>query len=398
MQNVTDAPRSALTIDEMNYLLTEAPSVDVDYGARVLNQDLTVDRDISGFIMGGSSVTSDVAASIHRTCNLNMQLDAGLLPGDLVQPYMTLTDNDRGTSASFNLGVYLLTSPQPDLSLSPATSVYTGYDLIQLLNQPIGDTYEIAAGQDPIAAAAAVIGNLVPWAQVEYDYVDPDNPPLTDAVYSWPLDGTTTTLQVVNGLLGLGSFRPVYVNWNGVFQMHPYVNPFFSPVEWIFDLTSSNNTVDEERSSDQDLFGVPNWWRAVMNNLDATPVEGVTMFTFLDENTPITGLDARGYQVNKVMFLDAVDYPNLIAQAVQQIEIDLLPVETFELRVFPLPLLWHRDIVQYIDEALDQLPNSSGDNRFCMVTNWVLPLDGTEDMSVTLQTISTAIDTIAGGL
>jgi hypothetical protein len=396
MQGATDSPRGSLTQQQVQYLLATAPSVKIEGGARVLDNNLSESKDLTGFLLPGSFVTSDWNQTIHRTCNLNFSLGAEVTPGDKVQPFIRITDNDTGIRAEFNLGVYVLTSPSPDLSTDEATGSYTGYDLLQLLNQPISDTYELLSGNDPIAAAAAVIGNVIPWAQTMYTYVTPGVTPITTATYSWPLDGSTTYLQIVNTLLGLAGYLPVYVDWNGLFRLDPYVNPVTTPIEWVFDMTSAHNTVDEEHSSEQDLFGVPNWWRFVMNNLGAAPVEGSTQFTFTDQVSPITGLDSRGYQVNSVNFVDAIDYPSLVTVAARQIERDLFPAETFNIRTFPLPLLWHRDIVQFIDLRLLQLPNTSGSTRSCMVTNWNLPLDG-GDQTVTLQTISPAIDTALNG-
>jgi len=395
MQGATVSPRSSLTLQQVQALLTTAPAVSIEAGAVVLDDNLSESRDLTSLLLPGSFVTSDWNQTIHRTCSLNLALSANVTPGDKVQPYIRITDNDSGVTARFNLGVYVLTSPTPNLDTDEATGTFTGYDLLQLLNQPISDTIEVPAGQDPIAYAAGIIGDVIPWAQSLYSYPN-DIPPVTADTYSWPLDGTTTYLQVINGLLGSAGYLPVYVDWNGLFRMDPYVSPMSQPVEWIFDMTSVNNTVDEEHSSDQDLFGVPNWWRFVMNNLDAAPVEGLTQFTFTDQSSPITGLDARGYQVNSVNFVDAIDFPTLLLVAARTIERDLFPAETFNIRCFPLPLLWHRDIVQFIDLRLNQLPNSTGASRYCMVTNWNLPLDG-DDQTVTLQTISPAIDEALSG-
>jgi hypothetical protein len=395
MQGATEGDRGSLTLQQIQHLLTTSPSVRIEAGAAVLDTNLTEVRDLTSFLLPGSFVTSDWNQTIHRTCSLNFALTADVAPGDKVRPWIRLTDNDTGVTARFNLGLYVLTSPTPDLGTDEPIGTFTGYDLLQLLNQPIADTYELLAGQDPVAAAATLITSVIPWAEVLYSYLN-DVVPTTSVTYSWPLDGTTTYLQIVNGLLGLAGYLPVYADWNGLFRFDYYVSPVAQPVEWVFDMTSPNNTVDEDHTSDQDLFGVPNWWRFVMNNLSAAPVEGTTQFTFTDQTSPITGLDARGYQVNSVQFVDANDYPSLVLIAAQTIERDLFPAETFNLRIFPLPLLWHRDIVQFIDLRLNQLPNSTGASRFCMVTNWNLPLDG-QDQTVTLQTISPAIDEALNG-
>lgn len=381
-----------LSNEQYNFLATAA-AVDVSYGASLFSDASTFDRDITEYLHMGGSVQSDVGATIHRSCTLTFDSAANLGIDPLVMPWMKMSDPNSDFEVTFNLGLYSLTTPQPDYTYSPATLAYTGYDLLQLLNAPIGDTFECTVGVDPVSIAATLINIAVPNAGVQYQ----DSGVLTPQVYSWPLDSSNqfTYLTVVNALLKMAGFAPVWVDWNGIFQLRPYEAPLSQMSEWTFDFTSSTNPPAEGRSGYQDVYDVPNWWRFVMNNLQGAPVEGTSQFTFQDDVSPLTSVTARGRTIRKIAFVDAVDYPSLVNTAVQQIELDLFPTEQFTLNIFPLPALWHRDIVTYLDPHLPD--TGEVQVKMCMVTNWSLTLDGSADEPITLTTLSPVTDTILQG-
>lgn len=386
--------------DAVTEILTTAPVVALAAGCDLLNSDLTVAADLSPWLdVSGSSVSSNVAAAIHRTCNLTFDMSAPLPVEPMVRPYIKLTNTDTGASVRYNLGVYLLASPSPDNTYLPATSSFEGYDLLQVLNQPIGDSISVDQGDDLVAAAAAIIGEAWEPAFVNYTYLDPNNPPLAGQPYTWAIGSdtdSTTYLSVVNTILSAAGFLPVWVDWNGYFQLTPYDNPGTEPPVWAFDYTNSQTNLDEARTSSLDLFDVPNWWRFIQNNLTSAPEEGVTQFTYEDDISS-TGVGARGRLVRKVVYSDAADYPTLVTSAVQQIETDLLPAEQYNLTGFPNPTLWHRDIVTYSDpNTVDQVTeNGKGVTvRTCMVVEWTLSLDAENDETFVLQTVTPVIDDI----
>lgn len=399
MQPILDGPRLGLVASQVLDLLTKSSSVKIESGLEVYDNSLIFQRDISGSLQNGSSITSDATAQIHRSCTLVLDADADFnYLSDFVKPYMTLTDTVSGYSARFNLGIYSLVSPAPDLSLAPGQSTYTGYDLLQVLNQPIGNTYEVAAGQNPVTKAQTLITSIFPAAT----FVSVPTTLTTGTVYSWPLDGSNsfTYLSVVNDLLRLIGYAPLWVDWDGNFRMAPYVdvNNADNGTEWAFDLsTAKGSIVNEARSIYQDVFDVPNQWVFVMNNLDAAPVEGTTQFTFTDVYSPVTSVGARGRTIRKVIFVDAVDYASLVVAAALFIEADLHPTEAFAISLFPLPLFWHRDTASYIDPVLGTIGPLFEDERRVMVQSWSLPLDVVSgDMGMTLISTSSAVTAATG--
>jgi len=388
VQPILDGPRADLNSAMVAGLLQGDPSITVDYGAEWFDDTLTLVDDISEYMTEGSTVTSDVTATIHRTCSLLFDSDVPFnYITDFVKPYMVLTNNDTGFAARFNLGVYTLQTPQSDNSTSPSVLTFTGYDLIYYLSQPIGDSYEVPIGVDPIGVAATLINVAVPGANVNAVL----SGVLTTQVYTWPFDASNnfTYLDVVNALLAMVGYQNVWVDWDGNFQLIPYIDPQTTPVEWDFDLTDPNNIVAEQRSSIQDFFDVPNWWRFVMNNLTVPPVEGTSQITYIDTQATNPGsFTNRGRYIKRIYYVDAVDFPSLFTAAVVQITADLGPAETFDISTSPFPLAWHRDIIQLFDPNLGLVKPALSPLRRVIATKWTIDLDGTSDMTWTLDTVS----------
>lgn len=409
MQPATAAPRSGLSPSAVLSLVANSPSVQLKAGVERYDASLSLVGDLSDNLQPGSSVSSDCLATIHRSCTLVLDADAPFdYLSDYLKPYVVMTDNATGFTARFNLGVYTMTSPTPDLTLAPGRSAYTGYDLLQILNQPLTDTFFIPVGSDPVAVAKALILAACPHAAVSaVAYTGT----LTPVVYVWPIiqsgwyeipgwtatvgqPGQETYLSVVNDLLALAGYLGVWVDWDGVFQLGPYTDPNAAGVapEWTFDLsTPAGSVVSESRSALLDVFNTPNTWVYIMNNQTVVPVEGSTQFTFVDNFSAGTSVAARGRVIKKVVFVDAVDYPTLVTLAVQGIEADLFGSESFAISAWPIPLFWHRDLVQYIDPVLATLGPLYNGVRRVMVQNWTLPLDtGSGDMPLTLLSTTSA--------
>lgn len=390
MQPVNAKPRPTNTTFQQLQGLLQCMNPAITYGATLLYSDFSTALDLTPYMSGGSSVTSDITSTTHRSCSLYVDSSVYIGPNYFVQPWMTVTNNETGYSATFNLGVYTLQSPQSDNSKLPSVLNYTGYDLLYYLNQPIGDSYEVPAGVDPVAAAASLVGSVSPNFQTQYE---PSNV-VTPTVRSYPYDPSNeyTYLTVVNDLLALANYVPVWVDWDGTFQMHAFVDPNTLAPEYTFDITGDEkNVISEDRTSNQDFFDIPNWWRFVMQNVTSTPVEGTSQFTYQDNTNNSTSFKNRGFLVKKLYTVDVPDFPTLMSKAFQQINDDLSPAETFSLYASPFPLFWHRDIVLMVDKNLGFRPGIYGNDptqRNCMVMGWTLYLDGSQDMELTFQTIN----------
>lgn len=392
MQPLLDGTRSGLTEAQVRGLLQSHSTIQIDYGAEALDADFTVVADISGYISGGSEIDSDATATVHRTCVLNIDADVvdtgwSYLSG-FVRPYQTITDVATGVTAKFYLGVYTLTTPTRTLGTTPATLQFQGYDLVYLLRQEVGDSYEVAAGTDPATAAADVIGLAIPEVSVT---VTPSGSTLPSQL-SWPFDAShpTTFLDIIQVLLASIGYREVWVDWMGTFRIEPFIDLQQESFEWTFNTADDDNIVAENTTQDIDIYDVPNWWRFVMADLADTPVEGVSQFTWTDSSPLNPGSTVnRGRVIRHIETVSVATYDDLTTYGQRVIARTMSPGETFTAKTQPFPLAWHLDVIHFQSESLDTaLPLTPGGSRRVVSTTWKLPLDGQSDMEWTWQTIT----------
>lgn len=388
MQGLNEAPRQNVLASDVTNLIYKDPAVQISYGCRWLDSHLTYKGQLDTFMAKGSSVSRDESATIQGTCTLNINSDAPInTVTDFVQPTITLT-NDKGISATFYLGVYTLQTPDYDNSSRPAVLPFTGYDLLYFLQQPVGDSIQANAGDNPIDKATSVIGMAFPGAAL---VVTPTTKTLPVNLV-WPFDASGsgyTYLDIVNELLKAAGYNALWVDWNGKFILEPYVKPSLRSIEATFDITSSTNIMAVARTSTQDLFTVPNFWQFIMNNIAGSPVEGTTQFTYNDVSVTNPGSQAnRGRILNKkIEYVTAADYGTLYQLGVAQIVSDLSPSEVFTITTFPMPLAWHQDQITYVDNNIADIAPQKSNNRHTQSLTWTIPLDeGGGDMSWTLQT------------
>lgn len=396
MQPLLDGPRSHLTNEQVRSLVQSQSAIKITYGAVALDADFRPVADVSEYLSAGSEVKSDATVTVNRTCTLNIDADVtdtgwSYLSG-YIKPYMVFTDVATGLAAQFNLGVYTLTTPTLQLGSTPATLSFSGYDLKYMLRQPMGDSYEVPAGEDPVEAAAALVQLAVPEIQV---IVAPSGSSLPTQM-SWPFDSTKpyTFLDAIEELLASVGYRDVWVDWEGVFRIEPFIDLQTADYEWTFDTTvkapDGFNIVASDRTQDVDMFDVPNWFRFVMADLPDTPVEGQTMFTWQDTSPDNPGSTAnRRHKVAYIETPTCATYADLVSYGQRVIAGLLGPSETFTVKTQPFPLAWHLDVLHYIDVGLTRaLPTLPVSQRRVVSTAWTLPLDGQSDMEWTWQTVT----------
>lgn len=389
MQPINAVPRTGLLAQTIIDLLQNDAVLSIAYGAQWLDANLEVVGDVTEYMSEGSDVVMDSSAAIHTTGTILLDSTCPMnFTTDFIKPYMILSSPDTGLSATFYLGVYTLQTPDHDNSVSPALMTFTAYDLMYWLTQPVGDSVQAAVGANPIRTAIALIETAFPPAVVQFT----DTTSVLSSAMVWPFDSgnsATTYLDIINQLLASAGYHELWVDWNGNFIIQPYASPGAQAIEWVFDLTAENNIVAEARTSNQDLFNVPNYWIFIMNNLQEAPVEGETQYTYVDNSPSNPGSYAnRGRYIKKPMFIDAADYASLVAAATKQINEDLAPAETFSVTTSPFPLAWFEDQITLIDPNLEAIEPLLSTTRHTMALGWTLPLDGQSDMTWALQTVT----------
>jgi hypothetical protein len=385
MQSLTDLPRTSLNAASVLSLLRDSEALQIQYGADLLDMNQNYISDLTPYLSEGSTIDRDNYATIHGTCTLNIDSNAPInVSNQLVRPWQKLVDYNTGYTAQFYLGVYTLTTPDHDNALLPSTMVAQGFDLIYFLTQPIGDSVQFLAGTNPIDNCISLIGQAFGSVVVSVNSTAFAGTLATDAVYPFDESNNATTyLAVINDQLGAAGYQGIWVDWSGTFQMQPYVAPADRDSEYVFDVTNSaQNIVAESRTSNQDIFDVPNWWRFIMQGLQTAPAEGTTQYTFINnDTTDPTSYPNRGFYVKKVAFVQAVDYPSLVTLGSRTIIADQGPTETIAMTTSPFPLAWHFDQAFLVDPNMVQVQPQASQYRRIQCQNWSMPLDGTSDMT-----------------
>lgn len=366
MQLLTGAPRDGLTAEQVTAIL-QADALIVSAGLEQLDTNDQLVADITDVLQGGE-VDRDMTATVHGSCKLT--LSQALAWGSVrVRPYMTLTGG--GLSARWDLGVFVLTTPDNPIGSNPPAYAVSGFDKLYLLQNPIGDSYAVPAGSNVLDAVRTLLTASGVGGAVLLDSTAGALTLATDMV--WPLTSSDvpTYLEVINALLAAISYIPLWADEDGAFRSSPDVLPEDRPVEFAFTADDPRlSLVGVERTLTSDMWAVPNWWRFIQNGLTAAPSEGAGQYTVTNTSQGATSVDRLGRTVRKVLFLDAADQDSLVAQGDAQVAADRRVSSVLKLKLGPWPPAGHRDVYSYTDAALGGLVK-------VLCESWTLPLDGT---------------------
>lgn len=377
MQPLTSPPRDSLTAAQVTTLLQDAAGVTVDYGADLLDSSNVLLDDLSPDLSGGE-VDRDCYATVHGTCKLS--LSRALTWGrDRVRPWMTL--NAGAVSARWNLGVYILTSPDTPVGETPQTWSATGYDLLYLLGQQITDAMQYAKGANVLTSVQAAVTAAGVASPVLLDGTASAKTLAADMTFIPTSSSVPTYLDVINALLKAVAYRGMWADQDGNLRSEPYLAPALRAPEWTFTADDVfTSLLGVSRTVSQDLWPVPNWWRFVQQGLTTAPSEGAGQYTVTTADTDPTSAASLGYTKAKWSWLNAADQASLQAQGDAVVATDRQVTKTYQATVSPFPAFGHMDVYQVTDTA-------AGGPLKVLNHQWTLPLDGT-DATVTLDVIA----------
>lgn len=412
MQLANAAPRDDLTAAQVSSLI-EAENLQVSAGLELLDADENLIEDISADLVGGT-VDRGNYRSIHGTCRLRISRELAW-GSQRVKPYLVLTGPQQPTTealtvvgdvltvggepltvdiadttvrARFNLGVFLLSTPERRAGETPATYDVDGYDKLEILAHPHGTTFSAAAG----AAYLTLVADLIAAAGESKVLLDQSAAAtVLPTARVWPLvrqsddDGATegaTTLQIINALLESVGYRSLWVDQDGFYRSEPYRSPAERGAEWTYSADSATTTVAEDRTASADYFATPNRWVFVRNDPAAAsfPAEGDGIYTVVNQSDGLTSVDARGRTITRVVPLDASSQASLVKQGDRIVENDKRLDDWLALSVSLNPLHGHFDVVSVTDAQLGLT------GAKYVVTDWSLPLDGS-DMTLDLKAV-----------
>ncbi|MET0461103.1 MAG: hypothetical protein ABW195_17765 [Ilumatobacteraceae bacterium] len=324
------------------------------------------DGDVSAALASGS-ITRGSYNRLHATASLVFDQP---LPwaSAIVRPFITMSDGT--TTFRFNLGAYYTSSPQENLDEQPTKYAVTCYDILSVLDDPVGDAYSVAEGTPYLEAIESI---LMSRGIVRY-MIDQSAAGLTlTSDKAWEPSDQLTWLTIVNDLLAAIGYAGIWSDWDGVLRCHSYQSPRERAPEWTYDVEPGTSMLGT-RTKLRDFYKVPNVWIFTKrNDTDGPqPVEGDGRYTYINQSDGDTSIDGRGRTITRPVQVDAADQASLVAAATRIIDADLSIPSKVDLTTFPNPLHWHFDVVQLIDPAV-------GPPTPVLVTAWTLPLNG-DDM------------------
>lgn len=363
MQPYVDPPRDQLTSDQIVQLLQNEEAIELTGGLEIVNINLDMIEDISGDL-GGGSVERQSYADLHGSARFKITrtIDWG---GDLLRPYIVISGG--GIEARFNLGVYHPTTPAHSLEETPATYDVEGYDILLRLHQSVGDAFSIAAGESYLVKIEEILQGR---GYTQYIIDQQAASSVAPDARVWAFDDSITWLTIVNDMLASIGYAGIWSDWNGRLRLQPYLNPIDRAPEWYYSDDAATSMLSTKRSVERDYFASPNRWVIYRSNLvdGDTPVEGDGIYTYINDSTGDTSVDARrGLVITHTEGVDVADQGALVARAQQIINADMEVPTLYAVQVSPNPLHWHFDRLLVSDSAAIPVAD-------VMCTQWSLPL------------------------
>ena len=361
--------------------LVESAHLQVSCGVELLTEQDVLIEDISADLQpAGSMVERKVGTLLPARCRLRLsrELQWGW---QRVRPYISITDMQTGVTDRWNLGVFVLASPSRRAAEVPATFDVDGFDKIHTLNAPYGSSFQLAAGTGVLGA----VSSLLTAAGETRVAIDQSAVAVTlPTARVWPLDQGTTRLKVINDLLGLVGYVPLWSDRDGVLRSAPDVPRAQIGPMWAYSADSvQTSTVSVDREVSADLFAAPNRWVFVSDDPAAGtfPAEGAGIYTVTNQSDGPASVDARRRTITQVVRLKAASQAALVVQGDQIVAAAKRVAQQLSMKAGPNPAHWDRDVVTVADAQL----GLSG-ARF-EVLSWRFPLDGA-DMDLELRAVA----------
>lgn len=374
MQQLTAGPRSGLAESLVRSILTADAPV-VDFGLELVDTAGNVLEDLTPDLLDGQ-VERNCYADVHGTCSLKLSRELAW-GRDRVRPFMVLSDGV--VSARFDLGVFVLTTPQRPVGETPTTFDVQGYDLLYLLQQPVGDTYVVESGTTYLQAVRDAVTASGAGSSVLLDGTGQDTPLPGDLVWCLSDSEPASWLRVVNDLLAAIGYRGVWCDESGAFRSEPYRDPAVRPVEWVYDAGAAT-ILGADRVETNDVWSAPNWWRFVRKDMTTQPVEGAGIYTVQNASTGASSQASVGRVVRAAtQYLDAADQASLTAQGDRIVATDMAVTRLVEGTTGPFPIAGHFDVALLDDPQL-------GGRVKVQARSWSMPLDG-GDLTVTWEVV-----------
>lgn len=357
---MTPLARDGLTEAQVRTLLT-GEGVRRGYGCDVRDPDTGVWSDASEWVHTAWEVSHDNTAEVHGSLSIALTR-AWPWGRTWFRPWMTLARDDIGT-ARFEAGVYLLSTPTRTHGRDPAVYQCSGRDLLTLATRQVGDTFVAATGSTYLSLLRTIFTDHLGMAAPLLDGDAQGTTLPADRV--WALSANPRWLDIANDLMAEIGYTDVYMSPDGTPRARPVAATDTRPVEWHFDAgVPLEDLIAADYTETVDLWAAPNQWRFVRTGLDYQPTEGDGIYSPDNKTDGPACIDSVGLNPAPTQWLDVADQAALVAEGDRIVAADRRAEAAYELDVDPLPVAWHRDVVQ--------LTGSDGASVKTQVTGWTL--------------------------
>lgn len=370
----------------------------VDFHAELWSPDLkSMAADIScDLSTSGSSISYTGDQEVRHTANLRWGRDHSYDPDNPDKPdwgrnrlklLCRLTNMKDDISYTYPLGFYFVESVSKVLDTADDPITTSCYDLTAQLDTTIGETYYVPDGTSIFSAIRELLSNQGQWGRYQASGVDT---PTTMSYFIspseaniekgrvWQIDDNTTWRRVLNRLADEGGYRIPWVDREGTL----IIDGQYGTATTVTLPTGGFTVLGEGSRYTTGIHKAPNQWIGIGVVAEERGKTGLIV-SAQDINIAdgLHSFEARGKRVvRRVYHLDIGDEEGELSadntafqrQMLRLVNADREETEKVDLKLAPMPVFWHSDVVEFDDLDID------GKWR---VSNWSLPLDGS-DMSV----------------
>lgn len=298
--------------DERKTML-ESRSVQIYLGkCEVLDENDNVLNDIVTKVTN-LTITHDTEQAVHRSCEL--VTDAVLdWSRHRIRPYIYIAGG--GYADLVPQGIFLLTAPKPDASMTPIRYTVTGFDKLYLVNQVMRQHISFPSGEPVLNAVFQILAQHG-FTTVNFD-PDRANSVLPEPRVWFVQDGLNA-LDVANELLDSVTYNHVHMSLeNGLPKASTRVSALYRPIMWEYNTASTKGIVlTGSTDLEDDFTAIPNYYVFYRTDIEfeTPPAENDGIFIYRNENFGPSSINARGgTYIPHVEGLEAVSQGDLEAQ------------------------------------------------------------------------------------
>lgn len=357
-------PVAAADQAEVIALIRTNPSMLIGAGMDLLDRNLTVIADLSEHLQDGEVSRSNFA-TLHGS--LSFSLATQLAWGSaIVRPYL-LIGGEGMTTRRFNMGAYFTNTPNHTTGTDPTVYSVQGYDLLDVLNSKVGDSYAVQSGTSYLTAIETI---LINQGVTKYSIDSARAGTVLPESRGWPANENKTWLGIINDLLSAIGYSGIYSDWDGQLVCVPYQAPDERSSEWTYDDGEFTAELLPQQDIAHDYYATPNRWVAVRSNMGEgiTPVEGDGIAIYQNDSDGETSVEGRGRVITERYEFEAADQTALVTKLMQQVSADKTVSTSISAETTPNPLHWHFDVVTIQTAELGTLRVREN--------SWKLPLAG----------------------